>query len=333
MKINEIGEFGLIGRIAERFAPLVPAGWEGIGDDCAVIPWDEGQSMLITTDLLVEGVHFLRDRISARELGAKSLAVNLSDVAAMGGRAVGTFLSLGLPVEGGGVEWCDAFFEGYRSFGVPLLGGDTTASTTGIVINITVLGRAENSRIKRRNTARPGDRIAVTGPLGESAAGLRVLLEGLPSTPDTDELIRHHHRPRPHLEEGEWLGRERGVHAMMDVSDGVASDLLHILRGSAVGATVDLSRIPVSPLLQRTAEQFDGWEARRLALTGGEDYVLLLTVAPEEADDLERRFEAQFGRPLHWIGTCTAGAPEIVYRDEAAGTTVENTTYRGFNHF
>lgn len=331
MKIEEIGEFGLIGRIAAQFGGSVPAGWEGIGDDCAVIPWREGESLLVTTDLLVEGVHFLRDRISARELGAKALAVNLSDVAAMGGRPTATFLSLGLPAGAVGVEWCDAFFEGYRSFGIPLLGGDTTSSTTGIVINITVLGRAENRHIKRRSTARPGDRIAVTGPLGDSAAGLRVLLNALPPSPDTDELIRRHHRPCPHLAEGEWLGRESDVHALMDVSDGVASDLRHILRASAVGAAIDLPQIPVSALLQRTAAE-QGWDARELALTGGEDYVLLLTVDPAGAEGVQRRFEAEFGRPLHWIGRCTdTGEPEIVYLD-ANGATCRND-YRGFNHF
>lgn len=328
MKINEIGEFGLIGRIAAGFRGLVPTGWEGIGDDCAVIPRGEGSSLLVTTDLLVERVHFLRDRISAYELGAKSLAVNLSDVAAMGGRPAATFLSIGLPPETG-VEWCDAFFEGYRSFGVPLLGGDTTSSPEGIVVNITVLGVAKNECVKRRSAARPGDRIAVTGTLGDSAAGLRAILDHLPATPDTDELVKRHHQPRPHLKEGEWLGRQGGVHAMMDVSDGVASDLLHILRASTVGAAIDLHRLPLSPLLSRAAARY-GWDARELALTGGEDYVLLLTVAPEEAEELQHRFEAEFGRPLHWIGECTAGKPEIAYRD---ANGVHTNAYRGFNHF
>ncbi|MDE5944427.1 MAG: thiamine-phosphate kinase [Rikenella sp.] len=332
MKINEIGEFGLIGRIAAGFRDLIPTGWEGIGDDCAVIPWRDGESLLVTTDLLVEDIHFLRDRISAYDLGYKALAVNLSDVAAMGGKPTATFLSLGLPTDSGvGVEWCDAFFEGYRSFGVPLLGGDTTSSKSGIVVNITVLGLASNDCIKRRDAARPGDRIAVTGPLGDSAAGLQALLNNLPSTPEIAALIEAHHRPQPHLTEGEWLGRQGSVHAMMDVSDGVASDLRHILRASSVGATVDLGQLPVSPLLQDTAAQY-GWDARELALTGGEDYVLLLTVGPEAADDLQRRFEAEFSRPLYWIGECTAsGTPEIAYRDPNGEQNPTN--YRGFNHF
>lgn len=328
MKIKEIGEFGLIGRIASGFHDLIPNGWEGIGDDCAVIPWGDDRSLLVTTDLLVENVHFLRERISAYELGAKSLAVNLSDIAAMGGRPAATFLSLGLPPGTTDTEWCDAFFDGYRSFGVPLLGGDTTSSPEGIVINITVLGTAGNSHIKRRNAARPGDRIVVTGPLGDSAGGLQAILQRLPTDTDTEELIRRHHRPRPHLAEGEWLGAQEAVHAMMDVSDGVASDLLHILRASSLAATVTIGDIPVSPLLERTADKY-GWDARKLALTGGEDYVLLLTVDPARFDELQADFRRQFGRRLHVIGECAADAPEIVYRGEEG----QSARLMGFNHF
>lgn len=325
MKINEIGEFGLIGRIAREVEQLVPAGWEGIGDDCAVIPSGDDHSLLVTTDLLVENVHFLRDRITARELGTKSLAVNLSDVAAMGGRPIATFLSIGLPSDTVEVEWCDAFFDGYRSFGVPLLGGDTTSSPEGIVINITVLGTAENRHIKRRNAARAGDIIAVTGPLGDSAGGLQCLLQHLPTDTDTEALIRRHHAPRPHLAEGEWLGARPDVHAMMDVSDGVASDLLHILRASSLAAAVDVRRLPLSPLLLKMTDRC-GWDAHRLALTGGEDYVLLLTADRERFARLQQDFQAQFGRTLHPIGECMPGQPTIQYRGSEG-------TFTGFNHF
>lgn len=325
MKIDEIGEFGLIGRIAAAFRPLVPAGWEGIGDDCAVIPWDDSKSLVVTTDLLVEDVHFLRDRISAYDLGYKALAVNLSDVAAMGATPAATFLSLGLPADGIGVEWCDRFFEGYRSLGVPLLGGDTTAAPQGIVINITVLGMAENDRIKRRSGAEAGDLIVVTGPLGDSAAGLQALLTGLPPTPEITALIEAHHRPRPHLAEGKWLGRETGVHALMDVSDGVASDLRHILRASGIGAEINTSSLPVSDRLQQVATE-QGWNAIELALTGGEDYVLLGTVAPARFEELQARFTEQFGRPLTVIGRCVAGPAEIRHDGKPLD-------FSGFKHF
>lgn len=325
MNIKEIGEFGLIGRIAESFRELIPAGWEGIGDDCAVIPWGENRSLVVTTDLLVENVHFLRSRISPYDLGYKSLAVNLSDVAAMGATPVATFLSIGLPAETVGVEWCDAFFEGYRSFGVPLLGGDTTSSREGIVVNITVLGMAKNGHIKRRSAAEAGDLIAVTGPLGDSAGGLQALLQDIPLDTDIKELIDRHHRPRPHLAEGEWLGRQDGVHAMMDVSDGVASDLLHILRASALSATLCTHDIPVSPLLTKVAEK-QRWDMLRLALAGGEDYVLLLTLDPAQAADIQHRFKATFGRELCVIGECRAGEPTVSY-------TGADADFSGFKHF
>ncbi|WP_297625591.1 thiamine-phosphate kinase [uncultured Rikenella sp.] len=325
MKIDEIGEFGLIGRIAAAFRPLVPTGWEGIGDDCAVIPWSDDRSMIVTTDLLIENVHFLRDRISAYDLGYKALAVNLSDVAAMGATPAATFLSLGLPADGVGVEWCDRFFEGYRSFGVPLLGGDTTASPQGIVVNVTVLGIAENDRIKRRSGAEAGDLIVVTGPLGDSSAGLQALLADLPTTPEIAALIEAHHRPRPHLAEGEWLGREADVHALMDVSDGVASDLGHILRASGVGAEIDTASLPVSDRLRKTATE-QGWKPLKLALTGGEDYVLLGTVAPTRFEELQARFTARFGQPLAVIGRCVAGPAEIRYDGKPLD-------FSGFKHF
>lgn len=325
MKVNEIGEFGLIGRIAESFKNLIPQGWEGIGDDCAVIPWGDGRSLVVTTDLLVENVHFLRDRITPYELGYKSLAVNLSDVAAMGARPLATFLSIGLPSGTVEVEWCDAFFEGYRSFGVPLLGGDTTSSPEGIVINITVLGTAENDHIKRRNGAQAGDYIAATGPLGDSAGGLQAMLDNLPQDDETKELIKRHHQPRPHLAEGEWLGAQPGAHALMDVSDGVASDLLHILRASAVAATIDTASIPISPLLQITAARY-GWDARKMALTGGEDYVLLVTLDRAQATKVQADFAGKFGRELYIIGECQTGEPSITY----SGT---DDLFTGYKHF
>ena len=325
MKVNEIGEFGLIERIAESFKNLIPQGWEGIGDDCAVIPWGDGRSLVVTTDLLIENIHFLRDRITPYELGYKSLAVNLSDVAAMGARPVGTFLSIGLPSGTVEVEWCDAFFEGYRSFGVPLLGGDTTSSPKGIVINITVLGTAENDHIKRRNGAQAGDYIALTGPLGDSAGGLQAMLDNLPHNDETKELIKRHHRPRPHLAEGEWLGSQPGVHAMMDVSDGVASDLLHILRTSSLSAIIDTASIPISPLLRKTASLYE-WDTLKMALTGGEDYVLLITLDHQQATRIQANFARQFGQELYIIGECRDGEPGIIYSGA-------DSIFTGYKHF
>ena len=210
--------FGFIEQLAARFVALPANGFEGIGDDCAVLPVGNGEALLFTTDLLTEGVHFLRAATSARELGGKSLAVNLSDVAAMGGRPVATLLSLSLPADTTDA-WATEFMEGYREmserFGVTLAGGDTTRSTAGIVINVTAIGRADATHIKRRSDARAGDTIFVTGELGASGAGLNDILAGRYDTP----AAAIHRNPQPHVAEGLWLGARPEVHAMMDLSD------------------------------------------------------------------------------------------------------------------
>ena len=181
MDLSGLGEFGLIGLIRERFASIPSHGCEGFGDDCAVLPLNTTESMVVTTDLLVEDIHFLRDRITPEQLGRKSLAVNLSDVAAMGAAPVASFLSLSLPPGVTGV-WIDAFLAGYHAlstqFGVPLLGGDTTSARDRLTVSVTAIGRAENTHLKRRGDAKPGDRIFVTGYLGDSAQGLQDMLSG-----------------------------------------------------------------------------------------------------------------------------------------------------------
>ena len=310
--MSHIGEFDLIGRIRSRFAgkdncSTAPDGVLGIGDDCAVIPQRAGMDTLVTTDLLIEDRHFLLSDISPEQLGWKSAAVNISDIAAMGGRPVATFLSIALPKrlplrqedppgdqspdhryreglfrlpdgggksspvedgcadsEGGSVEkWVDRFIDGYKAmcdkFGVPLLGGDTSASPDKLFINVTVLGECPHGKALRRSGARPGDLICVTGTLGDSAAGLRLVLERSaaslrpvlersashselqschserseesPSVPERT-LIRRHYCPMPRVAEGQALAAVPGVHAMMDISDGIASDLRHILKAS-----------------------------------------------------------------------------------------------------
>ncbi len=310
-------EFGFIDKICARFAELPLNGFEGIGDDCAVLPVADGDALLFTADLLNEGVHFLRRATSARELGGKALAVNLSDIAAMGGRPVATLLSLALPPDAG-ETWAEEFMEGYRAlserYGVALVGGDTTRSGQGITINVTAIGRAPLSCIKRRSAARPGDVLFTTGALGASGAGLRDLLAGRLDTPAAVE----HRNPRPQVEEGLWLGMRREVHAMMDLSDGLASDLRHILDRSGVGAEVLLERIPV-------AEGSD----LQTAACGGEDYKLLLTADAEGAGRLADEFLKRFGSPLHPLGRIT-GTRELVWQQNGNPVPLD---WHGFTHY
>ena len=238
-------EFGFIDSIKTLFAPLPDNGFEGIGDDCAVLPVGGGESLVFTTDMLAEGVHFLRTATSARELGRKSLAVNLSDVAAMGARPVATLLSIALPADAADA-WAAEFMLGYRElseeFGVTLAGGDTTRSAAGITINVTAIGRIADAHIKRRSGARPGDAILVAGELGLSGAGLHDILAGRYDTP----AAAAHRNPQPQVDEGIWLGARPEVHAMMDLSDGLASDLMQLCKASDCGARIYLERIPIA---------------------------------------------------------------------------------------
>ncbi len=318
-----MGEFEFIETIRRAFQEVGDSATTGIGDDCAVLPIGGGEAFVITTDMLVEGVHFLRSRSGsahepreAHELGAKALAVNLSDVAAMGARPVASLLSIALPAGCRG-PWADNFMEGYREMsarhGVKLAGGDTTASKTGVIINVVAIGRAPLSRLKYRSGARSGDIVAVNGPLGESAAGLADILAGRHDTPHA--II--HRNPAPQVGEGEWLGARPEVRSMIDLSDGLASDLLHILKASGVAAEIELTTIPtpVTP---------------ELAATGGEDYKLLLTVAPEAWPRLAAEYSERFGEPLHPVGRIMEGQPQIVWLE--GGTPVTKNLH-GFVHF
>ena len=332
MKLSDIGEFGFIRRFSPAFLRDLPPGVTGIGDDCAVLPWTKDRLLLVTTDLLVEDVHFLKARIGARDLGHKSLAVNLSDIAAMGGKPLSAFLSIGLPRDMD-VPWLDEFFRGFGNLAnaaqVRLLGGDTTGSPGPLVINVALLGEARRGRIKYRSGARAGDAICVTGKLGDSGGGLRALLEERPPGRDERFLIRSHNRPRAHLEEGAWLAARAGVTAMMDVSDGIDSDLRRIMERSRCGAAVDVKNLPVSGALRRAAKKY-GWDPIELAAAGGEDYCLLIAVLPDRIAEISAAFARKFRRPLFRIGTIAPPESGLTYFLNGRPAAL---TRRGFDHF
>ena len=285
--LKDLGEFGLIGRIQERFP--APEGVTGIGDDCAVIPQRSGRDTLVSTDMLIEGTHFLRRDIPPYRLGWKSAAVNISDIAAMGGQPTATFLSVALPAD---LEtgWMEEFLRGYadisRRFGVALLGGDTTASPDRICLNVAVLGECPSGAARLRSAARDGDLVCVTGSLGDSAGGLKAILEGVERDADVQALIDRHYLPQPRVAEGLRLAATPGVHAMMDISDGIGSDLKQILEASGLGAVIDVPALPLSPALRRVCARL-GWDAAALATGGGEDYELLFTCTPEAERSLD----------------------------------------------
>jgi thiamine-monophosphate kinase len=283
----------------------------GIGDDCAVLETEAGNVLLATTDLLIEDVHFRRRYAEPADIGWKAIAVNLSDIASMGGRPRWALVALACPKETDAVA-VEAFYDGLHALagehGVAVVGGDTSSSPGGWMVNITLLGEGRRPRL--RSTARVGDVVAVTGALGRSAAGLAVLEQGAPAGVPAAllaEVTAAHLRPVPRVREGRWLGDADGVTAMMDLSDGLATDLGHVAEASGVSARIDLSRIPVSDAARRVATAF-GVDALAWATGGGEDYELLLTCAPGAADALRDGLARATGTTLTVIGEIAAGA-------------------------
>ena len=322
--MKRYGEFDFIGDISRMFAKIPKNGFEGIGDDCAVLPIGGDEALVFTSDMLNEGIHFLTDKSTAYQIGYKSLMVNISDVAAMGAKPVATLLSLALPEECLG-EWVGEFMRGYHTaskrYGISLIGGDTTRSQSGVCVNVTAIGRAPMSNIKRRSAAKIGDRIMVTGSLGASAAGLRDVLAGKFKTRNA----RIHLMPEARVEEGEWLGKQPEVRAMMDISDGIASDLQHIADCSGKSIVITERSIPIA--------KGATWED---AFCGGEDYELLLTVDKRKSDELAQRFKEQFGKPLYEIGRVVRanGISHNVGIEREDGSVVHSTTgWGGYHHF
>lgn len=333
MNISEIGEFGFIERFSTQFNDMRKTDFTGIGDDCAILPLDGQFDQVVTTDLLIENIHFIIEKISPFDLGYKSLAVNLSDIAAMGAEPTASFLSIALPPTVD-VEFMDLFMKGYhqlsKKYGVPLLGGDTTKSPDNLVINVCVLGKVLKGKACKRSDAQPDDLICVTGPLGDSAAGLKMLLNNIEADNHSKPLINWHNCPEPAINEGLWLGRQEAVHAMMDISDGVASDLNHILKSSEAGATIQIENTPISEALDETS-QIHKWNSYDLALTGGEDYRLLLTIDNNEFKNLAKLYNQLFAQPLTPIGTITSeNTGKIKWTKK--GIEIEYNQ-KGFNHF
>ncbi len=332
MKLSTIGEFGFIEHISKSFIQNLPSGMHGIGDDCAVIPLDKDSSLLVTTDMLVENIHFIKNKISPHDLGYKSFAVNLSDIAAMGGEPRSAFISIAIPTEVE-VQWLDDFYAGLKeladSENVLLLGGDTTKSSTNLVINITILGEANSRLIKFRSTAKTGDYICVTDFLGDSGGGLKVLLENIDDVENVAFLVQRHNHPRAHLSEGKWLAAQEGVHAMMDISDGIDSDIQRIMQASSCGAIIDIEKVPISSHLRQISNR-QKWCAEEIAITGGEDYCLLTTITPDRCQEIARNFQSVFHRPLYVIGTIVEKENGLQYHENDKSRNIQK---HGYDHF
>jgi thiamine-monophosphate kinase len=336
--LRQLGELGLIRRIRDAVHPGDVAGVRtGIGDDTAVLAITPGAVLLATTDLVVEDVHFRQAWASPHDVGWKAMAVNLSDIAAMGGRARWALVGLALPASTE-ADAVDQFYAGLRAaaapHGVHIVGGDCSVSPDGWMVDVTLLGEHPGAP-KLRSAARPGDAVAVTGTLGRSAGGLALLEAGESSGSGIGEALRAelvtaHLRPTARLAEGRWLGAQPTVHAMMDVSDGIATDLAHICRESAVGARVALERLPIAPAAREAARAL-GQDPVRWAVGGGEDYELLFTCEPGAADALAQGLLRATGTALTVIGWIDRPGSGVTYLDDRGEPVALPPGYQHFD--
>jgi thiamine-monophosphate kinase len=330
MDLKDIGEFGFIDRIKPETLVRPEGVIKGIGDDCSVFRTRGDLVALLTTDMLVEGVHFQRERIPPYTLGRKSIAINLSDIAAMGGNPREALISIAIP-ETVPVEYLDSVYEGMKSmareFGVNLLGGDTTSSPSHLVINVALVGEAREEEVLYRSGAEPGDVLFLTGPVGASAAGLDSLLMNR-SFEGQDVLLEAQFDPQPHVQAGRIISGLRVAHSLIDVSDGLAGDLGHICTESKVGAIVEEGKIPTTEPFRAYCNRF-GLDPMHLAMHVGEDYVLLGTVPAESSSKLKRALEAG-GCAFFPIGRIVGAAGiQLVGRD-GSGRVIRPS---GWDHF
>ncbi|PLR38668.1 thiamine-phosphate kinase [Chimaeribacter californicus] len=319
------GEFDVIARYFDRYKHSRRDVQLGIGDDCALLTVAEKQVLAISTDTLVEGTHFL-PTIDPADLAYKALAVNVSDLAAMGADPAWLSLALTLPKvdEPWLAAFSDSLFEQLNYYGMQLIGGDTTRGS--LSLTLTVHGLVPAGRALTRSGARVGDWIYVSGTLGDSAAGLALLQDRLTVTDDDDRraLLARHLRPQPRVLHGQAL-RDL-ANAAIDISDGLISDLGHILKASACGARIDLDAIPYSDAMQRqvTPEQALKW-----ALTGGEDYELCFTVPEINRGALDVALH-HAGAPFTCIGQLAPQSEGIQY---LRGNRPVELGWQGFDHF
>ena len=329
MDLGDIGEFGLINRVRKWMSSSVPALLQGIGDDVAVMEMGT-RALLATTDVLIEGFHFERSWTDPYRLGKKSLAVNLSDIAAMGGTPRYFLVSLGLPKDLP-LSYISRFYLGLKAtakrYRVDLVGGNTSLSQK-MMITICLLGEGVRKDLLFRNGARVGDELFVSGTLGDSALGLRILQEkGLRGNPRP--LLERHLSPCPRVELGQAIARHRCATAMIDISDGLLSDTRHIMEESRVGAMIWEDRIPLSPSYRRASAIYSK-NPVHMALSGGEDYELLFTAPPEKREKISS-LSRSLRIPITCVGKILPKAKKLtIVRED--GTTYVPSRF-GFDHF
>ena len=329
LDLRKIGEFGLLGRVRRWMKASDPSLIQGIGDDVAV--FETGRKVfLATTDILIEGVHFERTWIDPYHLGKKALAVNLSDIAAMGGTPRYFLLSLGLPKDLA-FSFVSRFYRGLKEmakqFGVNLIGGDTSLSQK-VIINICLLGEGEKRKLLYRKGSNVGDDLFVTGTLGDSALGLR-MLRRKDLRAKSEGLIARHLSPMPRIDLGKAIARQRLATAMIDVSDGLLIDTNHLLEESGKGVRIREDWIPLSKLYRKYVSSYSK-DYFQMALSGGEDYELLFTAQPKMRGKISS-LALNYKIPVTRIGEILPSRKGIrIVRKDG---TEYFPTHLGFDHF
>ncbi|MFM9837585.1 MAG: thiamine-phosphate kinase [Cyclobacteriaceae bacterium] len=336
-ELKDLGEFGLIDRIQKQFSLQNSTSVRGIGDDAALISIGE-EYLLVTTDMLLEGVHFDLSYMPLQHLGYKAVAVNVSDIAAMNGTPEQITIGLGLSNRFS-LEAIDSLYDGIRAacenYKVDLVGGDTTSSASGLVISITAIGRVKKEKVALRSTAKNNDIICVTGDLGAAYLGLQVLerekqvfLTNPEMQPDIEKyeyMVGRQLKPEARMDIIYELADKKVVpSSMIDVSDGLASELLHLSKSSGVGIKIFEDKVPIDSFAYETAIEFM-IDPITCALNGGEDYELLFTINPADYEKLKNHPD------IHFIGHVHSNPEQNVMVTKQE--TIVPLKAQGWNHF
>jgi thiamine-monophosphate kinase len=328
MQLKKMGEFGLIDLIRRKVYTKDKRVVLNIGDDAAVLKCSPGKLLIFTTDTLMERIHFDLRYCSFKDVGWKSMAANLSDIAAMGGAPLAGLVSLGLPKRIK-VEQVLELYSGMKilssKFGCPIVGGDIFSSPQGMVVTISLLGEVERNLFKTRVGAKVGDLIYVTGDLGEAEAGLRVLRK---SKAKISSITKKHLTPYPRVSESRLLVRNLKITATIDVSDGLSSDLHHICEESNKGALIYAEKIPVSQRITKVCKSLNLLPLN-LALSSGEEYELLFTLSPSQEKKIEKITKGKFRVTL--IGEIRKKEEGVKILD--LDGKIRNLKKTGYTHF
>jgi thiamine-monophosphate kinase len=328
VKIEKIGEFGLIKLLRKKIFSKDRRIIVNIGDDAAVIKSSKDKLLILTTDALIEKVHFDLKYCTLLEVGWKSLVANLSDIAAMGGTPLAGVVSLGIPKKsevGKVLTLYQGMQKAGKKYNCPLVGGDTVFSPKGLVISIAVLGEVKKESITTRSGAKQRDLVCVTGDLGLSQFGLE-LLKKIPRKTLKSTWIKKHLLPEPRIEESQFLVKNFRINSMIDISDGLSSEINHIANESKVGAIIYEEKIPINPLIQKNAKLINK-SPLDLALNSGEEYELLFTL-PEK---YQKKLDSIKDFKISVIGKIVSAREglKIVGKDGKK----RNLEFKGYTHF